>query len=351
MADELTATIPDPELAKLEAMALEHDMQAAKEISATEPEPAQPAAEETTPESEINPDNSETDPEKPKERPRDALGRFTKTEAGEDIPEDKRQPAEQEKPAQTVSDYEQKKADRKQKEQDRLDKTWENVNRQKEELERRRQELDQAQQRIAQQQQTKARPAQVRDITSRQLFQAHQDFKARAKEALKDGDYDAYNQNDALAEQSLQHAQQFYQVEQQEAQQEQQQQYQALWVSKMTEAAKDEPDLINPQSALSQAMQKLLQEHGAFLYGNPDGFKYGLEFVKKQMAAESVSELRDKLTKAEAEVQRLTKATTPLGAGPTTPIQPRKLDDMSTDEQIRELERMAARADAEAAAA
>jgi hypothetical protein len=351
MADELTATIPDPELAKLEAMAVEHDTQAAEETSATEPEPAQPAAEETTPESEINPDSSETDPEKAKERPRDALGRFTKTETGEDIPEDKRQPAEQEKSAQTVSEYEQKKADRKQKEQDRLDKTWENVNRQKEELERRRQELDQERQRIAQQQQTKARPAQVRDITSRQLFQAHQDFKARAREALKDGDYDAYNQNDALAEQSLQHAQQFYQVEQQEAQQEQQQQYQALWVSKMTEAAKDEPDLMNPQSPLCQAMQKLLQEHGTFLYGNPDGFKYGLEFVKKQMAAESVSELRDKLTKAEAEVQRLTKATTPLGAGPTTPIQPRKLDDMSTDEQIKELERMAARADAEAAAA
>src|SRR5438270_383206 len=44
------------------------------------------------------PDNSEADPEKKDERPRDELGRFTKTEKGEDIPEAERKPAEAVKP-------------------------------------------------------------------------------------------------------------------------------------------------------------------------------------------------------------------------------------------------------------
>jgi hypothetical protein len=36
---------------------------------------------------------------------------------------------------------------------------------------------------------------------------------------LKNGDYDVFNENEALAEQAIVHAQQFYQVEQQEAHQ------------------------------------------------------------------------------------------------------------------------------------
>src|SRR3954463_1138635 len=44
--------------------------------------------------------NTDTLPEKKDERPRDELGRFTKTETGEDIPEAERKPAEQQ-PAET----------------------------------------------------------------------------------------------------------------------------------------------------------------------------------------------------------------------------------------------------------
>jgi hypothetical protein len=76
MAEPLTATIPDPELAKLEQMAQEHDRQASEEISALEPEVAQPAAAKETPKTE-EPDNSEVETDK-LDRPRDGLGRFTK---------------------------------------------------------------------------------------------------------------------------------------------------------------------------------------------------------------------------------------------------------------------------------
>jgi hypothetical protein len=310
------------------------------EPSATKPEPAQPETVEKKPdEGEIKPDNSETDPERAKERPRDALGRFTKTETGEDIPEDKRQPAEQEKPAQTVSEYEQKKAEKKQKEQERLDRTWQNVDLRKQELEQRERELAQREQQMRQQvQQPQPKPTQQRQFSSQELVAAHKDFKARAKEALKNGDYDVFNENEALAEQAIVHAQQFYQVEQQEAHQAQEEQYRALWYSKMAEVAKDEPDLMNPQSPLCQAMQKLLQEHGTFLYGNPDGFKYGLEFVKKQMAAESVSELRDENQKLKAENARLNGSLSLSGSGPSGgPTPAKKFDDMSLDEMKEQL--------------
>lgn len=356
MTEELTATMPDTEMAKLEAMAVQHDTDAAQELSAQPPAPAQPEAEQTEVQSEVNPDNSETDPEKAKERPRDALGRFTKTEAGEDIPEADRKPVEAPAAATlpTVSEFEAKKQEKARKEQERLDKTWKNVDLRKDELERRERDLAQREQQMRQQPQPQRQRMTTEDgqpITSQGLASAARDFKARAKKALETGDYDAFNENEALAEQSMAHAQQFYEVEQREAQAQQQQQYQEFWNTKMKEVFKEEPDLIKPESALSQGMSKLLQEHGQFLYGMPEGFRYGVEYVKNQIAAGSVSELRDKLTKAEAEVQRLTKATTPLGAGPTAPIQNRKLDDLTTDEQMKELERMAARADAEAAAA
>jgi hypothetical protein len=345
MADQLTATIPDPELAKLEAMAVEHDTQASQELSAQEPEAAQPAAEKETPTDESTPDNSETGPDKAKtERPRDELGRFTKTETGEDIPEAERQPAEEEKPQ--PSDYEAKRQEKARKEAERLDKTWQNVDLRKQELEQRERELAQREQAVLQRQQPQVQ--QQRQYSSRDLFEAAQDFKSRAKKALQDGDYDAFNEQIGLAEQAEQSAQQFYQVEAQEAQQAQVEQYRQLWNGHMEQAIKADPDLIKPDSSLAKEMQSLLQVHGETFWMIPDGFPKAVELAKLRLEAGSASELRGKLTKAEKEVERLTKATTPLRAGPTQPIQHRKLDDLPIDEQMNELERMAAQADREA---
>lgn len=352
MADVLTATIPDPELDKLEAMAVEHDQEASQEISAQEPEAAPPAAEiEKSKDEAVKPDNSEVEVEKP-EHPRDALGRFTKTETGEDIPEAERKPAESEKPA--VSEYEAKKQERAKKEAERLDKTWQNVDLRKQQLEQREREIAQREQALLQRQQPQPQRPMTEDgeiITSRGLINAAKDFRARAKKALEESDYDAFNENTALAEQAEQHAQQFYQVEAREAQQAQVQQYGQVWNGHMQEAIKAEPDLIKADSPLAKQMASLLETHGQLFWMIPDGFPKAVEIAKLRLEAGSASELRTKLTEAQKEVERLTKATTPLGAGPTQPIQQRKLDDLPIDEQMKELERMAAQADREASTA
>jgi hypothetical protein len=164
---------------------------------------------------------------------------------------------------------------------------------------------------------------------------------------LQASDFDAFNENNALAEQAEQHARQFYQVEVKEAQQAQLQQYNQVWSGHMQEAIKADPDLVKPDSPIAKAVHSLLETHGQVFWMIPDGFKKVVAVAKMQIEAGSASELREKLTKAEKEVARLTKATTPLGGGPTETIQPKKLDDLPIDEQMKELERMAVQADRE----
>lgn len=309
--------------------------------------PAEPADTATATENkEENPggqtqtDNSDTDPEKKDDRPRDNLGRFTKTKEGADIPEAERQPAE--KPVETKpSDYEAKKQEQKQKEQERLEKTWENVNRRKEELEARERALQQQEQSLRQQvQQPQQFQEQRREFSSRDLFEASRDFKGRAKRAFKQyqetGDethLDAFNENTALAEQAEEHAQQFYQVEAREAQQAQMQQYNQVWSGNMQKAIEADPDLVKPESALAKAVHALLEKHGQVFWMLPDGFPRAVEYAKTQIEAGSASELREANKKLQAEVERLNGLTAIGGSGPTSQPAPKKIEDMSDEEQ------------------
>jgi hypothetical protein len=92
------------------------------------------AAPEAVTEKKEEPVKSEEQSGKKDERPRDAQGRFTKTESGEDIPEAERKPAEQpkkEEPKPGTSEYEAKKQERAQKDQQpserRISRTRESV--------------------------------------------------------------------------------------------------------------------------------------------------------------------------------------------------------------------------------
>lgn len=352
MEDQLTATIPDPELAKLEAMAVEHDVQAAEELSAQEPEAAQPAAEKETPDSEITPDNSEAEADKKDDRPRDELGRFTKREDGTDIPESEREPAE--KPAeQQPSEFEAKKQEKARKEAERLDKTWQNADRRKAELDRFEAELNQ---RAAQLQQHRSQPQipQVpvdedgEPITSKALMRAHKDFKTRAKAALDSGDYDAFNENQALADNAFDSAQRVYQLEVQRDQQIAAQQHSQIWNDHVLKIADKDPDIMNLNTPIGKEVYSILEQHGRILFMVENGADIAYDIAKMRLEAGSASELREKLTKAQKEVDELRRKTTPLGAGPTNRPGPKKLDDLPLDEQVAELGRMAERADAEA---
>jgi hypothetical protein len=350
MADDLTATIPDPEMAKLEAMALEHDNQVTGELSAQEPEPAQPAAEEKKPdiEEQKQPDNSETDPEKKAERPRDELGRFTKTEDGKDIPENERKAPEPEKPE---TPYSKAQAERKQKEKERQDRSWEALNAEKDQVRQYAEQLkrEAADLQRAREQRTTPAPGsnQQPKYTSADLLEAAGEFENLAEKAFETGDPEEFKKQLGLARTARQQAGQLQQLEQQAQAQTQQQQFQTVYAQVMDQTIKAEPDLLKPDSELSKGVAQLLKEEPVFSH-IPDGFRKAVQVDKWRRDAGLVSELREKLTKAEAEVQRLTKATTPLGAGPTTPIQPKKLESLPLDEQIAELGRMAEQADREA---
>lgn len=307
--------------------------------------PTAPEKKEDVPSEEQQPDNSVTDPEKKDDRPRDELGRFTKKLDGTDIPEAERQPAEQ-KPAAQPSEFEAKRQEKKKQEEERLEKTWENVNRRKDELAERERALQQQEQTLRQQmQQPRQVQEQQREFTSRDLFTAAQDFKARAKKALEEADYDAFNENTALAEAAEQHAQQFYQVEAREAQQTQLHQYGQVWNGHMQKAIESDPDLVKADTPLAKAMHSLLETHGQVFWMIPDGFAKAVEIAKLRLEAGSASELRAANQKLQAEVERLNGLTSIGGSGPTSQPAPKKFEDMSEEEQNAQLLRAAAAVD------
>lgn len=298
----------------------------------------------TTPEAvtekKAEPEKLENQPEKKDERPRDAQGRFTKTEEGADIPEAERKPAEEPKkevPKVTASEYEAKKQEKAQKDQQRLDKTWENVNRQKEELAAREKMLAQQEQAARQQAQRPQQVQKQREFTSRELWAAAQDFKARAKEALEASNFDGFNENTALAEQAEQHARQFYQIETREAQQAQTEHYNQLWSGHMQKAIEADPDLTKPDAPLAKEMLSLLETHGPVFWMIPDGFPKAVEIAKLRLEAGSASELRDANKKLQIEVDRLNEQLGLGGGGVTVQPAKKKFEELSSEEQEKSL--------------
>lgn len=301
---------------------------------------------------------SETTATTATERPRDALGRFTKTETGEDIPEADRKPVDEKAPDATatpaLSEFEQKKQEKAAKEEERKARSWENLNREKEELAQRRREFDERQRQISQPQQQR-QEQQLREYSSQQLLQAHEDFKRTAREAFKryqetgnEADLDAFNQNDQWAEQAFQNAGQFYQLEQQEAQHAQLEKWNQTWNSKLSEAFKKEPDLAKPDSQLSQRVQNILKQYGQVLYGIEDGFQVGVNIAKLELDAAEAPTLREKLKALEAAKAEQDKllSPTPGGVTNTAPVK-KTLDTMSETELDSYFRRAAMEVDAQ----
>ena len=67
--------------------------------------------------------------------------------------------------------------------------------------------------------------------------------------------------------------------------------------------------------------------------------------AKMNMRAETASDLEKRLKDAGTELQRLRKATTPAASQPSAPAKIKAFDEMSSEEQGRELLRMAMEAD------
>jgi hypothetical protein len=152
---------------------------------------ASPSAEQTETRApvttETNTSSPDTTPEKKDERPRDELGRFTKTPEGEDIPESERTDSTVSKPdvattgdgKQTESKPESEYA-RKQKEAERRSITWEK-------LEAKREEIRQAEARIAQETARLQQQAQPRQQPQQQPQYSSKDYAKFAQGLQQSG--------------------------------------------------------------------------------------------------------------------------------------------------------------------
>ena len=294
----------------------------------------------------LNTDNSEIESARP-ERARDPVtGKFIKTaaEIAADASSDATEAVATPEVASTErseSEYAAKVREKKEKEQVRLDKTWENVNRQKEEIEQRRQELERREQEFVRPQVQ----SQQRQFSSKQLFDASQEFKVTAKKALENGDYDTFNQQSDLAEKAFENAAQFYELEQKEASDMAQRRHTLTWEQNIKEAFKADPELADPNSALSKEVQSILEVQGKKLWVYPDGFNDAVAIAKMRMDAGSVSGLKETLKKLKAENDRLNGLTGITGGGVTSAPHKKKFEDLSVEEMANQLKHLADQAD------
>lgn len=310
--------------------------------------PAEPRAAEPEPKPEpsAKPDNSEAETEKPKtERPRDELGRFTKTEAGEDIPEADRKPAEEQKPETAYT--------KAQKERDRQENLLKNFQKDKEafyaDSARIQQQLQKeaAEVQRAREQRTTPDPSQSQQsrYSSKELWEAANDFEARAEKAFEAGDGDTFKESLKYAREARAQAGQVQQLEYQAEQQTQAHRFQTVYAQVMEQAIKAEPDLAKADSELSKGVQTLLEQEPVFSH-IPDGFAKAVQVEKWRQESVSASGLRETNKKLQAEIDRLNGLTQLNGSGPTSPPAQKSFESMSDAEQDQYLLRQAEKIDA-----
>ena len=289
-------------------------------------------------------------PEKTDDRPRDELGRFTRTEAGVEIPEDQRaapeEPkAEAEKPkpeAQPESKY--VKA---QKEQERKERTWQQIEAEKQQVRAEAQRLAQERQQIEQMrlqaQQPQRRDPAAPEFSSREYADFARHAAAEAKRLREAGDYDEADKHATLAAEASEAVLRAQEYEQTVEQQQRAAFYRQQWEANMQKVMQSDPEVRDPNSEVGKQIQSLLGgQYREEFERSPNGFALATEVARILVKAGAASGLEKQNKELKAEVEKLRQATSIGGSSPTGPSTPRKLDNMSLDEAGRELQRMAA---------
>ena len=118
----------------------------------------------------------------------------------------------------------------------------------------------------------------------------------------------------------------------------------AAWDKNLYEEVEANPDLKDSSTKLYKAVSEMLQNH-AILRNYPAGIKDAVGIAKIRLKAESASDLEKKVAKYESELAQLRKATTPASGQPSAPARQKQFHELSSNEQEKELLRMAAEAD------
>ena len=116
------------------------------------------------------------------------------------------------------------------------------------------------------------------------------------------------------------------------------------WDKNLYEEVEANPDLKDSSTPLYKAVSEMLQNH-AILRNYPAGIKDAVGIAKVKLKAESASDLEKKVAKYESELAQLRKATTPASGQPSAPARQKQFHELSSNEQEKELLRMAAEAD------
>ena len=116
------------------------------------------------------------------------------------------------------------------------------------------------------------------------------------------------------------------------------------WDKNLYEEVEANPDLKDSSTKLYKAVSEMLQNH-AILRNYPAGIKDAVGIAKIRLKAEAASDLEKKVAKYESELAQLRKATTPASGQPSAPARQKQFHELSSNEQEKELLRMAAEAD------
>jgi hypothetical protein len=124
--------------------------------------------------------------------------------------------------------------------------------------------------------------------------------------------------------------------------------FQKAWAEHTAELVKADATLADGANPVVKAANTLLSDQtwAPFFRARPDGIKAAVEVARLLQRAGESEAIKQKLTAAEAEVQRLSKLTQPQGSPPGAPPRGvKRIEDMADEEARAEILRVAAAAD------
>lgn len=219
-----------------------------------------------------------------------------------------------------------KKPTRYEKAKSRLEKEWETLRAEKAKLQAER-EAAQASVGKAAAQETK---------TSTRKFSA-EDYREAAKSYRDEG-------RDDLAKLAENKASEIEVEDRKEQEEKVKGELKSAWDKNLYEEVEANPDLKDSSTPLYKAVSEMLQNH-AILRNYPAGIKDAVGIAKIRLKAETASDLEKKVAKYESELAQLRKATTPASGQPSAPAKQKQFHELSSNEQEKELLRMAMEAD------
>jgi hypothetical protein len=224
-----------------------------------------------------------------------------------------------------------KKQSKYQKAQSRLAKEWDDVKAERARLQTERESIEAAKTARSGQE---AASTEAKASTSK--FSAD-DYREAAKSYRDEG-------RDDLAKLAESKANEIETDGRKQNEQKAQTEWKNAWDQNLLREVDSNPELKDSSSNLYKAVSTLLQEH-AILRNYPNGINDAVGLAKMKLKADAASDLEKKIAKYESEVTQLRKATTPASGQPSGPARVKAFHELSSEEQGRELMKMAAEAD------